>query len=224
MADLQYVPVRFRQTNDICLLASYSFVLQYYKNLHEGLHEDINMPNVCGEYIDYITQNSKVPIRFSQLVRHEYQALYDHNGTIKDINCYEYFVSRIMHIYCQRIMNDIRGYNHIREFDDYLRQNDRQIHSKTFYICGIRAEKYIVHDAYSIVKNHLDNGNHNLAMIMYLTPGGGHSVVLLKNSQNGQYQFRDPNCDNISDTASILDAYFVDQRLDICEYILFSCN
>lgn len=224
MADLQYIPVGFKQTNDICLLASYSFVLRYYKNLHEGLHDDVNMPNVCGEYIDFITHNSNVSNCFSQLVRHEYQALYDQNGTIKDINCYEYFISRVLHIYCQRIMNDIRGYIHIQEFDEYLRKNDRQIHSKTFDICGIRAEKYIVHDAYSIVKNHLDNGNHNLAMIMYLTPRGGHSVVLLKNSQNGQYQFRDPNCDNISDTASILDAYFVDQRLDICEYILFSCN
>ena len=139
MADLQYIPVGFKQTNDICLLASYSFVLRYYKNLHEGLHDDVNMPNVCGEYIDFITHNSNVSNCFSQLFRHEYQALYDQNGTIKDINCYEYFISRVLHIYCQRIMNDIRGYIHIQEFDEYLRSGGDQ--GDRFFDLFLREEK-----------------------------------------------------------------------------------
>ena len=41
------------------------------------------------------------------------------------------------------------------------------------------------------MKDHLDMNQNNLAMVICITPKGGHSVVVAKNNENGDYVFRD---------------------------------
>lgn len=56
MANIQFIPIGFRQTNNICLLASFSFVLSYYKKLENEAQEEINVYNVCDKYMQYFLQ------------------------------------------------------------------------------------------------------------------------------------------------------------------------
>ena len=127
-----------------------------------------------------------------------------------------------MHHFCQIYQSDnIRGYEHIRDFDEYLRIQGNQIRSQNFIIEKMDARRHFLQDAYQMVKNHLDNGRHRLAMILFATGNGGHSVVVFKDDANGQYKFRDPNSLGLTDTVSHINIPFSD-HLSISEYILFS--
>ena len=225
MADVQYVPIGFKQTSDICLLSSYSFVLGYYKKLNEGIQADINVHDVCKQYFSYfITLIDKKPELQSvkEFLNLEYSVLPNPNLCPKNSCVFEYFIFRVLHHYCQIYENDsIRGYEHIRDFDLFLRNQRNPICSQNYIIEKMDAKKQFLPDAYKEVKNHLDNGQHHLAMILYATGFGGHSVVVFKDNANGQYKFRDPNSCGLTDIVSHTDMSFSDQ-LNINEYILFS--
>ena len=225
MADSQYVPIGFKQTSDICLLSSYSFILGYYKKLNEGVQVDVNVHDVCKIYYSYFMNliNQRSELHNDRLLwEKEYSALLNPDQTIVNVSNYESFVFRTIHHYCQVYQNDnIRGYEHIRDFDEYLNNQGNPIRSKNFIVYGINAQRNSIPDAYNVVKNHLDSGTHHLAMVIYLTRGGGHSVVIFKNDEDSQYLFRDPNSQNIVNQASIINMNF-SNHMEISEYILFS--
>lgn len=224
MADIQFVPTGFRQTSDICLLSSYSFVLGYYKKLNEGVQADVSVHDVCRQYFSYFM--SLIDMRADlQSVKDffdlEYRILPDPDIRPENSCIFEYFIFRILHHYCQVYENDIRGYEHIRGFDEYLRNSNNNVHPQNFIIDSVNVQSYIIRDAHQRVKNHLDNGQHHLAMILYVTGSGGHSVVVFKNDADGLYYFRDSNSLDITKSSSSVNLEFSDQ-LNISEYILFS--
>ena len=225
MADIQYIPTGFKQTSDICLLASYSFVLGYYKKLKEGIHADINVHDVCRHYFSYFMYliDGRVELQsVKEFLDLEYRYLPNPDVCPENSRIFEYFVFRILHHYCQVYQNDkIRGYEHICDFDEYLRIQGNPIRSQNFIIEKMDAKRQFLSDAYQNIKTHLDNGLHHLAMILYSTGHGGHSVVVFKHDANGQYIFRDPNSCGLTDIVSHIDMSFSNQ-LNISEYILFS--
>lgn len=225
MADSQYVPIGFKQASDICLLSSYSFVLGYYKKLNEGVQADVNVHDACRQYFSYfITLIDKKPELQSvkEFLNLEYSVLPNPNLCPMNSCIFEYFIFRVLHHYCQVYENDsIRGYEHIRDFDLYLRNQGNPICSQNYIIEKMDAKRKFLPDAYTEVKNHLDNGQHHLAMILYATGSRGHSVVVFKDDSNGQYTFRDPNNCDIVNEVSFVNMGFCKQ-LNISEYILFS--
>lgn len=221
MADVQYVPMGFRQTSDICLLSSYSFVLGYYKKLNEGAQADVNVHDVCRQYFSYFM--SLIDMRadlqsVKEFLDLEYHVLPNPHQSPKNSCIFEYFIFRVLHHYCQVYGNDIRGYEHIRVFDEYLRNNNNNIHPQNFIINRVNTQRNIIHQE---IRDYLDSGTHHLAMILYATGSGGHSVVVFKNDADGLYYFRDSNSLDITKTASSVNIDFSDQ-LNISEYILFS--
>jgi hypothetical protein len=225
MADIDYIPTGFKQTCDICLLSSYSFVLGYYKKLNEGIQADINVHDVCKHYFSYFMSliDARAELRSAkEFLDQEYRILPNPDICPKNSCIFEYFIFRILHHFCQIYQSDnIRGYEHIRDFDEYLRIQGNQIRSQNFIIEKMDARRHFLQDAYQMVKNHLDNGRHRLAMILFATGNGGHSVVVFKDDANGQYKFRDPNSLGLTDTVSHINIPFSD-HLSISEYILFS--
>ena len=225
MADIDYIPTGFKQTCDICLLSSYSFVLGYYKKLNEGIQADINVHDVCKHYFSYFMSliDARAELQSAkEFLDQEYRILPNPDICPKNSCIFEYFIFRILHHFCQIYQSDnIRGYEHIRDFDEYLRIQGNQIRSQNFIIEKMDARRHFLQDAYQMVKNHLDNGRHRLAMILFATGNGGHSVVVFKDDANGQYKFRDPNSLGVTDTVSHINIPFSD-HLSISEYILFS--
>lgn len=225
MADIDYIPTGFKQTCDICLLSSYSFVLGYYKKLNEGIQADINVHDVCKHYFSYFMSliDARAELQSAkEFLDQEYRILPNPDICPKNSCIFEYFIFRILHHFCQIYQSDnIRGYEHIRDFDEYLRIQGNQIRSQNFIIEKMDARRHFLQDAYQMVKNHLDNGRHRLAMILFATGNGGHSVVVFKDDANGQYKFRDPNSLGLTDTVSHINIPFSD-HLSISEYILFS--
>lgn len=225
MANIHFIPTGFKQTSDICLLSSYSFVLGYYKKLSEGVQADINVHDICNLYYSYyrhlLDQRNELK-KVKDFLDVEYSVLPNPCLNSKNSCIYEYFIYRILHHFCQVYRNDtIRGYEHIRDFDEYLRTQGNTIRSHNFIINSIEAQRIVIPDAYQTIKNHLDNGQHHLAMILYATGSGGHSVVVFKDDANGQYYFRDSNNPNTSNQASFINIDFSNQ-LNISEYLLFS--
>lgn len=220
MADIQYIPTGFKQTSDICLLASYSFVLGYYKKLNEGVQADVNVHDVCNKYMQYLFQlPGNAHIR--QNIEADYNLLFNANRQIIDVNNYESFVSWKLHHFCQD--RNIRGLDHIKAYDDYLYRTGDIIRCHNFRIDDgdVVTGTTPIPGAPAIIRGHLDDNENNLAMIVYLTQRGGHSVLVGKNNQNGEYFFRDPNEENISNVCSHVNLSLYDIRT-ISEYALFS--
>lgn len=220
MANIQFIPIGFRQTNDICLLASYSFVLGYYKKLSDAAQEEIDVHNVCNEYMQYLLQLPENSL-IRQNMEADYNLLFNVNHQIVDANNYERFVSRKLHDFCHD--RNIRGLEHIKAYDDYLYRTGDVIRCHNFRIDdrGVAAGTTPIPRAPAIILRHLNDNENNLAMIVYLTQGGGHSVLVGKNNQNGDYFFRDPNYDNISNVCSHVNLSLYDMHT-ISEYVLFS--
>lgn len=220
MANIQFIPIGFRQTNNICLLASFSFVLGYYKKLADEAQEEIDAHNVCNKYMQYLLQLPE-NAHIRQNMEADYNLLFNVNHQIVDANNYERFVSGKLHQFCHD--RNIRGLDHIKAYDDYLYRTGDIIRCHNFRIddgdvvTGTTPIPY----ASAIIRGHLDDNENNLAMIVYLTQGNGHSVLVGKNNQNGDYFFRDPNNDNISQVCSHVNLPLNNMNA-ICEYILFS--
>jgi len=220
MANTQLIPIGFRQTNDICLLASYSFVLGYYKNLADEDQEEIDVHNVCNKYMQYLVQLPEFA-HIRQNIEADYNMLFNANRQIVDVNNYEHFVSMKLHQICQS--RNIRGLDHIKAYDNYLYRRGDVIRCHNFRIDNgnVVAGTTPIPGASTIIMRHLDDNENNLAMIVYLAQGNGHSVLVGKNNQNGEYFFRDPNNDNISNVCSHVNFSLYDIRT-ISEYVLFS--
>lgn len=220
MANINYIQVGFRQISNICLLASYSFVLDYYKKLVNEAREGIDVHDVCNKYMQYLLQHpDNAPIR--QNIEDEYNLLFNSNHEIMDANNYESFVSVKLHQFCQN--RNIRGLDHIKAYDDYLYSAGEIIRSQNYRINDgdVVTGTTPIHRAPAIIMRHLDNNENNLAVIVYLTQGDCHSVLVGKNDQNGEYFFRDPNEANISNVCTHLNLSLNDM-CSISEYILFS--
>lgn len=220
MASIQFIPIGFRQTNNICLLASFSFVLGYYKKLEDETQEGIDVYNVCNKYMHYLLQLPENAL-IRQNMEADYNLLFNINHQIVDVNNYERFVSMKLHSFCHN--RNMRGLDHIKAYDDYLFRTGDVIRCHNFSIedGDVVTNTTPIPDAPAIIMRHLDDNENNLAMIVYLTQGNGHSVLVGKNNQNGDYFFRDPNQDNISAVCSHVNLSICDMCI-ISEYILFS--
>lgn len=220
MASIQFIPIGFRQTNDICLLASFSFVLGYYKKLENEALEEISVYNVCDKYMQYLLQLPENAI-IRQNMEADYISLFNENDQIVNVNNYELFVSMQLHHYCHG--RNIRGLNHIKAYDDYLYREGDDIRCHNFRIDDRDVVTGIIPipEAPAIIMRHLDDNENNLAMIVYQTQRGGHTVLVGRNNLNGEYFFRDPNNDNISNVCSHVNLSLSDMHT-ISEYVLFS--
>lgn len=220
MANIQFIPIGFRQTNNICLLASFSFILGYYKKLADEAQEGIDVHNVCNKYMQYLLQLPENAL-IRQNMEADYNLLFNVNHQIVDANNYERFVSRKLHQFCHD--RNIRGLDHIKAYDDYLYRTGDVIrcHNFRIYDGDVVAGTTPIPGAPAIIMRHLNDKENNLAMIVYLTHGDGHSVLVGRNNKNGEYFFRDPNKDNISNVCSFVNLSLYDMRT-ISEYVLFS--
>lgn len=225
MANLQLIPNGFKQTGDICLLASYSYILGYYKKLAEGVGADVPTYDVCEAYYKYnmeLLKNDNICQTYIDSIQIGHGCLMGINNQPKDNNTYECFISRILHFYCQKIKNDrLRGYDHIKEFDYYLLQKGNQIRPVNYKIEKCLTGNNHIQNAFQEIERHLCISEHNLAMLIFLSPCGGHSVVVAKDTNNDVILFRDPNYSVVTKNASIINTEFSNQ-LVITEYMLFS--
>ena len=105
MADSQYVPIGFKQTSDICLLSSYSFVLGYYKKLNEGVNVDVNVHDVCNQYFSYLItliDNKPELQSVKEFLNREYSVLPSPSSNLcpKNSCIFEYFIFIVLYNYC----------------------------------------------------------------------------------------------------------------------------
>lgn len=177
MAYIQFIPIGFRQTNDICLLTSYSFVLGYYKMLADEVQEGIDVHNLCDKYMQYLLQLPE-NAHIRQNIEAEYNLLFNANHEIVDANNYEYFVFRKLHQFCQG--RNIRGLDHIKAYDEYLYRIRDVVRCHNFRIDDGNVVTGItpINGAAAIIMRHLDENENNLAMIVYQTQVEGHSVLV----------------------------------------------
>lgn len=85
MANIQLIQIGFRQTNDICLLASYSFVLGYYKKLADETNDGIEVHRVCDNYMHYLMQLPENALT-RQNIEADYNLLFNANHQITSVH------------------------------------------------------------------------------------------------------------------------------------------
>lgn len=220
MAYINFIPEGYQQEGQICLVASYSFVIGYYDNLRTGHCQDFNLDCFLNEHLVYIQeayrnngnqeQANQIQIDQIQLMRKV--------GAPSFRMDYENFVSRIIHHYCQVYRGDIRGYQYLVEFDENRRLVNRL---NNYRIKDHKAERAPIPDANNIVLQHLTEDANNLALVLYQMSTKFHSVMICMNEE-GRALFRDSNSKYVSETAS--DDFRLNAPSRICEYILFSAS
>lgn len=237
MANTNFIPTGFRQVGDVCLLASYSAVLGYYKNVNAGTADDFDVYSLFRLYIDYVqTLLSAIPSdristhalgeRLVQLEGCILRELGDQPANpIAIRRLYENYVSIVLHWYCQNVRssaelrNGIHGYIHIKEFDEYLQSTHNQLCSQNFQIAGYEAQNVPIANAYNIINAHLEAADHNLAMVLYRCGGGCHSIMIARNRDGVIY--RDSNATEYSTVSAVTQSFKFNTQSQIQEYILF---
>lgn len=237
MANTNFIPTGFRQVGDVCLLASYSAVLGYYKNVDAGTAVDFDVYSLLRQYIVYVQALlSKIPNeqistlalgeRIAQLENCILRELGDQPANpIAIRRLYENYVSIVLHWYCQNVRssaelrNGIHGYKHIKEFDEYLQSTHNQLRSQNFLIDRYDAQDVPIANAYNIINAHLEAAEHNLAMVLYRCSGGCHSIMIARNRDGVIY--RDSNDNGYSNVCAVTQCFQFNTQSQIQEYILF---
>jgi hypothetical protein len=210
MANIELIPTGYRQSGNVCLLASYSFILGYYKRLSNGRRATINIARFFETYLTYLQRRlSEVGITISPK-----DDLRGRNVIIR-----ENYICDNIHLFC-KTNGDIRGYEHIMNFHQYLAENQIPGYPINFEVASSNVYVGNCQEATDIIRQHLEEQEHNLSMVFYpIAPGKGHSVVVGINSADGQIFFRDPNCNEYSNVT--YDNRNFSEELHMSEYILF---
>lgn len=210
MIDSNYIPLGYKQEGNVCLLASYTVCLGFYKKLENGLEAQIRFKYIIDKYVDFIKRKSE---------EHNSNELREIISTVENLRSrgrsrkdVEESISNMLHYYCHDIRGDIRGYVHIKEFNDYIRINNN-IGLPTNFDCDLMyAQNDPIEGVQNIILQNLLEQN-SLAMIFY----NNHSVVIGKGENNTIF-LRDTNCDDIE---VIQEESFNSELFPISEYIRF---
>ena len=238
MANINYIPTGYRQLGDVCLLASYSAILGYYQNVKNGSCVRFDICSFFHHYIAYI--NSLLPTIPSGCINSrklgdklvQLEESFTHELNSESINpnalrrVFENYVSLVLHWYCQVVRATaeqewgIKGYLHIKEFDEYL-LNNNPLRANNFIIKEHFEQDSPIHNAYTIIDSHLQAAEHNVAMVLYEGNGGYHSIMIAKDKEGIIY--RDSNVDYY-DRKDASFGFQFNQQSQIQEYILFQLS
>jgi len=237
MANTNFIPTGFRQVGDVCLLASYSAVLGYYKNVDAGAYNDFDVYFLFRQYMNYVqNQLSTIPnervstrslgdrlVQLENVISQELVEQPANHWAIRRL--FENYVSIVLHWYCQDIRfiplqnRGIHGYTHIKVFDENLLSTHNQLRSQNFRIASYDAQDVPINNAYDIINSHLEAAEHNLAMVLYNCGGGCHSIMIARNIEGVIY--RDSNEGVYSNARAVTLGFQFTPLSRIQEYILF---
>ncbi|MDO4187048.1 MAG: hypothetical protein Q4D30_11295 [Bacteroidales bacterium] len=207
MVNRNLIPIDFQQAGNICLLSSLSVCIGYYKHLQNGANASFRINSLFEKYFNYMKEknNNDINDRISSIEREKSRGC----GRKK----YENSIASLLHFYCQNIMNDIRGFSHVAEFDNYLRSNHFRGFPDNYESLLIIANNEPTREILQRILSDITTEQHRLAMIFY----NHHSVVLGKGDDDILY-VRDTNN---SITQEISQDLFTFNNYPISEYILF---
>ncbi len=192
MANIDFIPIDYKQTGDVCLLASYNVCIGYYKNLEKGQLVTSQFKHICDHYIKYMKELQQ-NVDNEELRKH-IQSYEEANKSGKSKMEVENLLSKLLHFYCQKVRPDIRGYQHIFEFNDYLREKNL-VGLPQNYSCDLIASeiKPIPNIQNSIIEK-IREKEDNLAMIFF----NHHSVVIGDSKERGLFK-RDTGNKDVED-------------------------
>lgn len=221
----------FKQSGDVCLLASYMYILDFYRKLCDNTIESLSFETLCEEYLSFLKTKQTSVSNSCDSIRDTFEKCFAnclslHNQRKKNIHCvnslcqklYEDYISSLLHCYC--ISNKINGYKHIEDFDKFLQSYNKAIRSKRIHIKECKypeTDSHIV-EAVENINVHLSNNEHNTAMILFGTKSGYHSIAISRYEYG--YLYRDPNFVGSQREKVSFDFQFTKDS-KIYEYILF---
>jgi hypothetical protein len=210
MVEKRLIPVDYQQKGNVCLLASYSIVLGYYKHIERGANAHLKNQYLIEKYLDYMIEQS---IQYdSQAIREMINDIRLYSSSIVDRVEVEDRIHKLLLYYCCNIRPNIRGYLHIKEFDDYMRDNA----FTGFPVCYRSELKYNEREPVEGVHQEIITdleSNHSLAMIFM----ENHSVVIGRGDDDLIY-LRDTNDKKIQDVHV---ESFTPENYPISEYMFF---
>lgn len=210
MVDNRLIPIDYQQKGNVCLLASYSVVLGYYKHIECGANARLNFQYLQERYLDYMIEQSNLynSQNMKDMINDVKQCINDRISRA-DIENKTY---NILYHYCHFIRPDIRGYEHIKEFDDYMKANTF-IGFPACYRSELKYnEREPIEDVHQEIIADLES-NHSLVMIFM----ENHSVVIGRGEGDLIY-LRDTNDKRIQDVHI---ESFTSGGYPISEYIFF---
>lgn len=240
MSDKSLFRAPFKQEDDVCLLASYSFVIEYYSNLCGLPLSDTFIENLFQGYTSLIvdilshklTPAEDKTLSSKNVCRHTiYNAILTGQIDVsslhgRNLQC---VTSKMLHFWCQDY-NSLQlnnqegkhGYQHIKDLDDYLHggksHNFGKVTLPTNYQIYDLKVAHPVGSSIEPIKTHLQSGNNALAMIIYRPKFSAsyHSVVC--GFDGYSFFFRDSNCTCV--TRMTFNGCGLDNMIPL-EYILF---
>lgn len=211
MANKAFFPIDFKQDGNVCLLASLSVCIGYYKKVEKGVGAQLRFKNLCKRYLDYMTGECR---------GHNSLDLEEKIDNIRRVSSIgrgkaeiEELIHGILLFYCQDVRGDIRGYQHIFEFDNFLRENQFEGFPTNYKCFLVFAEENAVTDSHYRIIDDLEREEDNLAMVFY----NNHSIVIGNGGTDIIYK-RDTNNNEVDE---ILKSDFTIDSYPISEYILF---
>jgi hypothetical protein len=213
MADISLFRSDFKQVDDVCLLASFGFAIEYYTRLQKKDFPDVFFRELFKSYVRYIVPKFDCVV-VEQLKNKvvKYNTFREIKDGLIDVDslsngCLQCATSRLLHFYCQDYMsakgiNGYHGYHHLYDLYQDVRNNGKL---GTVEIPTNLSLKYYE----NCPKNSMDvhslksflSGEHCLALVFYpFNSNFGHSVLVFKSMD--AYEFRDSNYTTISKEAT----------------------
>jgi hypothetical protein len=195
MVDINLINKVYKQKGDVCALASYSIIIEHYSK------KEADMQKVFANFIDFFPDLNKKITKVLNKTDSKDRLLMKEN-----------LISNEFHSHC-RNDHDKRGFDFFVEL-----HNLNSI--KTGCYCTVIKSK--AQKSTNISKTEVLEIRENLklgglAMILYFTTNGGHSIVVGYDKDKKAYFKRDTN------TREIEYEDFLESN-NICEYIWFSNN
>ena len=210
MLDKRLIPIDFQQKGNICLLASYSVVLGYYKHIERGANAHLKIQFLIEKYLDYMIEQS------NQYNSQEMKDMINdirQSSSIADRVVVENRIHDLLLCYCRDIRSNIRGYKHIKEFDDFMRDKGFKGFPAYYKSDLIYKEEEPIEGIHEEIVLDLEDDN-SLAMIFF----NNHSIVIGRGNNNLIY-LRDTNNKEIQEAHV---ESFTPENFPISEYMLFS--
>lgn len=210
MVDKRLIPSNFQQKGNICLLASYSVVLGYYKHIERGANAQIKIQYLLEKYLDYMIEQS---CQYnSQIMKEKINEIKQYKESPVGSREVENRIHNLLLCYCREIRQNIRGYLHIKEFDDFMRRNAFVGFPLSYNSNLIYMEEKPIKGVHERIISDLESDD-NLAMILY----NNHSIIIGRGSNDLIY-LRDTNHKGIQE---IHVENFTTEKFPITEYMLF---
>ncbi len=216
MSQKDYFQIDFQQEADVCLLASYGFVIEYYSRL-AGVNKDSSI--FTDLFKGYLPVGVDMIFLGFQLIEkdklsHSNPDLYGvycllKNGgiSINDVEdqCLQQACSSILHFYCQNLyplihpqrQDGLRGSEYIDKLNNAISQKGHTL-GKLFIPDNFSLQVIPDNVKKDEVVEHITKNEHALAILVYPAAGKFHTVVC--GCQDGKVFFRDPNNKGCSDT------------------------